>query len=128
MKVNAKSSTANFIGIAPQFRVSDIVKTAEYYSEKFGFNDIEYLANPPVFASVKRDEVEIQLKLDHSAALTAKERKGWDAYIWVDDIFSLAEEFRGRGAQIIEGPVERPYGCVEIVVIDCNGFKIAFGS
>jgi hypothetical protein len=40
----------------------------------------------------------------------------------------LYEELKKRGANILEGPVQRSYGCREIVVRDLDGFKIAFGQ
>ena len=51
-----------------------------------------------------------------------------DAYIWVGDVDVLAQELKGRGARIIEGPVDRDYGMREIVIQDPDGFRLAFGS
>jgi Glyoxalase/Bleomycin resistance protein/Dioxygenase superfamily len=51
-----------------------------------------------------------------------------DAYIWVEDVETLALELRKRGARILEGPVERPYGLRELLLEDLDGFRIAFGT
>ena len=59
---------------------------------------------------------------------SAHRDEGLDAYILVDDIEALAADLKTRGADILEGPVQRPYGRREIVVRDPNGFKIAFGQ
>lgn len=53
---------------------------------------------------------------------------GNDAYIIVSDIDLLHREFVERGVNIVEGPVRRVYGRTELIITDCNGFKIAFGA
>jgi len=117
--------------IAPQFVVPDVVRAAEYYRDKLGFKILGYFLTPPVFAMVRRDGVEIHRgKSDAGAASPGSARRsdGLDAYIWVDDVNALYEEFRTRGANIVEGPVDRVYGRREIVVRDLDGFRIAFGQ
>ena len=59
---------------------------------------------------------------------TAQRKIGYDAYIWTSDIDALFEEFKIKNVNIIEGPVKRQYGSSEIVISDCNDFKIAFGD
>ena len=41
---------------------------------------------------------------------------------------ALHEELKDRGAKIIEGPVLRAYGCCELTVEDCNGFRLCFAA
>jgi len=53
---------------------------------------------------------------------------GTDAYIFISDIIGLHEELKTRGANIIEGSVERPYDRTEITVVDENGYQIVFGE
>ena len=122
---------AKLKGIAPQFVVSDVVKTAEYYRDVLGFKILDYFLDPPVFRMVTRkNEVEIHFgTLDRKTGdSNDSERKvGLDAYVWVTDIDEIFRELRARGAEIVEGPVNRSYGKREFVVRDCNGFKIAFG-
>lgn len=117
--------------IAPQFVVPDVVRAAEYYRHKLGFKILGYFLTPPVFAMVRRDGVEIHFgKSDDGAAApgTARRCDGLDAYIWVADVNALYAELRGRGADIVEGPVDRVYGRREIVLRDPDGFRIAFGQ
>ena len=47
--------------IAPQFVVPDVVTTAEYYRDALGFTILGYYPDPPVYAIVRRDNVEIHL-------------------------------------------------------------------
>jgi len=117
--------------IAPQFVVPDVVRAAEYYRDKLGFEIRGYFAKPPAFAIVRRDGLEIHFgkSADGAAAPGSAHRdEGFDAYIWVDHVEALLAELKGRGAEIIEGPVQRPYGRREIVLRDRDGFRIAFGQ
>lgn len=127
------SEKAKLTQVAPSFVVEDVVKTAEYYRDKLGFTILGYFLDPPVFAMVARDGVEFHFgKIDEGQEMKGNEmiRKGLgnDAYIFVDDVQSLYEEFNARGVEIVEGPIRRIYDCIEITVRDCNGFQLVFGQ
>lgn len=121
-----------FKKIATQFAVEDVVATAEYYRDVFGFEILGYFAEPPVYAMVERGGVEMHFgkadKTHHDASESQFRRVGFDAYIWVDDIEGLNAEMADSGADIIEGPVKRVYGSTELVVRDPNGFILVFGD
>jgi len=71
--------------IAPQFVVLDVVKTAEYYRDVLGFTILGYFLDPPVFAMVARNEVEIHFCKADSLQIQVNEAVrrglGTDAYI-----------------------------------------------
>ncbi|HMD06097.1 MAG TPA: VOC family protein [Candidatus Acidoferrum sp.] len=117
--------------ISPQFVVPDVVVAAEYYRDVLGFHIRGYFLDPPVYAIVARDSVEIHFgKADtgHGSSLNIQRRKGSiDAYIWVNDLDPLYEELKERGAKIVEPPETRVYKCYEMVVEDALGFRLAFG-
>jgi len=119
-------------GLAPQFVVRDVVKTAEFYRDKLGFELLGFFADPPVYAMVRRDSAEIHFGKADSDQIQVNEtvRKGLgsDAYIFVSDVNALYEEYVGRGVEITEGPIKRIYNCTEITVKDCNGFQLVFGE
>ena len=121
-----------FLRIAPQFVVPDVVKSAEYYRDKLGFEILGYFLDPPVFAIVRRDGAEIHLGKSDKGAVNpndlVRKRLGTDAYIFISDVIGLHEELKSRGANIFEGPVERPYGRIELTVIDGDGYQIVFGE
>ena len=117
--------------IAPQFVVPDVVRAADYYVAKFGFSNLGYFLDPPVYAMVMRDGVEIHFgKSDDGTAArgTQHRRGGLDAYIRVTDLDAFHQELNDRGAKIIDGPTVRVYKMREIVVEDLNGFVLAFGE
>lgn len=119
---------ARLKAVAPQLLVNDVVKTAEYYRDTLGFRIIGYAADPPVFAMVGRDDIEIHFgKMDepgNTRPVREIRCEGVDAILWVDDIDSLFNEFKQNKVNVIEGIVQRPYGR-EIVIEDCNGYQLA---
>jgi catechol 2,3-dioxygenase-like lactoylglutathione lyase family enzyme len=110
--------------------VPDVVATAEYYREVFGFEILGYFADPPVYSKVARDGVEIHFgKAEAPTDSNSKVRSGsFDVYIWVSDIDVIFEELTSNGADILEGPVRRIYGSTEVVVRDHNGFLLTFAT
>jgi len=125
------AKTVTFKRIATQFVVEDVVATAEYYRDVLGFEIVGYFADPPIYAMVARDGVEMHFgKADSEPQSSSVElrRVGLDAYIWVNDIQGLFDELSAAGANIIEGPVQRVYGSNEVVIRDCNGFQLVFGD
>ena len=124
-------AAAKLTSICPTFVVRDVVATAEYYRDVLGFKILGYFLDPPVFAIVARDAAEIHLgKIDAGSdvAPNSVRRKGLgtDAYVWTNDIHSLHAELKDRGANITEGPIQRVYNCLELVVEDLNGFRLVF--
>jgi uncharacterized glyoxalase superfamily protein PhnB len=121
-----------FYRLAPQFVVPDVVRSAKYYRDKFGFEILGYFLDPPVFAIVRRDGAEIhfgrsdkgEVKINDSVRLGL----GTDAYIFVSDIQALFDELTSSGANIVEGPIKRPYDRTEITVKDEDGYQIVFGE
>ena len=120
-----------FKSVAPSFVVADPVATAEYYHDALGFEVLGFFGEPTVFAMVARGGVEFHFgKADAEPQRTNLELRkiSSDAYIWVDDVEALFEEFTASGAEIMEGPTRRIYDCVEMEVRDFNGFKLVFSQ
>ena len=121
--------TPRFESAVPQFTVPDVVRTAEYYRDILGFQIAGYWATPPQFAIVWRGRVEIFFnRANGGTPRTGRAHGAYDAYLRVVGVEALAAELRGRGAEIIEGPVRRVYDSLELVVRDCNGLVLAFGE
>jgi catechol 2,3-dioxygenase-like lactoylglutathione lyase family enzyme len=87
--------------ISPQFVVPDVVRAAEYYRDVLGFRIRGYFLDPPVFAIVARDSVEIHFgRADAERPPLpngSRRQGGLDAYIWVNDLDSLHRELKARG-------------------------------
>lgn len=125
-------SAANFTGLAPQFVVTDVVATAEYYRDKLGFEILGYFLDPPVYAMVRRGRAEIHFGRADSGRIqvndSVRRGLGTDAYIFVDNISELQTELEANGIEIVDGPTKRLYNCIELTITDCNGFQLVFGE
>jgi catechol 2,3-dioxygenase-like lactoylglutathione lyase family enzyme len=123
---------AEFSKMAPQLVVTDVVKTAEFYRDKLGFKILGYFLDPPVYAMLERDNVELHFgKADGDTMQTneaVRKGLGSDVYIWTNDLEALHKELIANNLEIVEGPVKRVYGTTEITIRDCNGFTIVFGD
>lgn len=119
--------------ISPELVVPDVVAAAEFYRDKLGFQIHGYFLDPPVYAMVGRDNVEIHFgKSDSGGAASPNHLRrkglGLDAYIWVNDLDSLYAELQSRGVRVIDPPTMRVYKCYEMVVEDIFGFHLAFSQ
>lgn len=116
--------------IAPQFTVPDVVRTAEYYRDVWGFAIAGYWQDPPVFAIVERDGIELFFNQAEPGTVprTGRAAGGYDLYLKVHDLDALAAELAARGAEIVDGPALRDYGMRELVVRDLNGLVLALGE
>jgi catechol 2,3-dioxygenase-like lactoylglutathione lyase family enzyme len=129
---------ARILAAVPQFTVTDLVRTAEYYRDVLGFQIAGYWDGervtavpdaPPVFLIVWRDDVRVFFNRASGAEVRSGRADGaYDAYFRVTGIDVLAAEFQSRGATILDGPEDRVYGQRELVVVDCNGLILAFGE
>ena len=84
---------------------------------------------PPAFAIVGRGAVTIFL--DASRATAGEPlpvNQYWAAYVYVDDIAALIEDFRQRGTDLLRGPEDSFYGCREIDVRDPDGHIVCFAQ
>jgi uncharacterized glyoxalase superfamily protein PhnB len=128
----AAGSKARFQGINPHFVVRDVVEAAEYYRDVFGFKILGYYWDPPVFATVGRDDVVIQFgRIDRGQTVApnrTRRDEALDAYIWVSDLDALFAELKEKGAKILEEPKRQPWNCYEFSVEDKFGFRIVFSE
>ena len=119
--------------IAPYFLVQDVVSTASFYRDVFGFRFDRFWGEPPSFCMVKRGGIVIMLSqvdgpgLMRPNNLVSREGGAWDAYVWVNDADALHDELLSKGARIARGLCTQPYGCRDFDVLDCNGYRLCFG-
>ena len=126
------SEKVQFKALVPQLVVPDVVKAAEFYCDKLGFELLGYFLDPPVYAMVRRNDVEIHFGKGDGDEIKTNElvRRGLghDIYIIVSDIEGVYRELTEAGVEVVEGPIKRVYGSIEVVAKDCYGFKIVFGD
>jgi len=124
-------SHAVFLEAAPFLIVDDVVKAAEYYRDKLGFELGRYFGNPPGFVIVRRNTARIMLRQTSThPALNSNVTRlsdALDVYVWVSDVAVLADELSGRGATIVGEP-ELEDGRREMFVKDLDVYLICFGE
>jgi len=120
---------AKIIGSAPQLVVPNVVETAEYYRDIFGFVIIGYALNPPVYAMVQRDGFQIHFAKGEKVVTNEELRKETtDLILWVPEIDTFYKELKASNTDITMEITQRPYGSREFIIRDCNGYKILIGD
>ncbi len=117
--------------IAPSFIVEDVVRAAEYYRDRMGFEISSYFGDPPVFAIVRRGEARFGLRACAGAGGGSNRKvlsDAIDAYIWIEGLDELHRELTRRGTDIALAPVTRVYGLREFEVRDADGYIVCFGE
>jgi uncharacterized glyoxalase superfamily protein PhnB len=116
---------ARFRFAAPVFPVDDATETAEFYRTTLGFSIERLYGDPPYYAIVSRDGVEIHLS-EREDTSTPIERCA--VYIYVDDADALYEEFAGKGLKMFAPPEDQDNGMREFELTDNSGHFLMFGQ
>jgi len=112
--------------MSPQFLVTDIEHSIDFYIKKLGF-DLEFRYED-FYAGIIRDNYSIHLK---SGKPSIEERKRKRENDDIDIVFSveavedLYEEFVNKSVEIIQPLCDRPYG-KEFYIADPDGYILAF--
>jgi uncharacterized glyoxalase superfamily protein PhnB len=116
--------------IAPQFFTTDIAVTLAYYKDMLGFECTGTWQEPPVYATVARDQHAIHFRCaEPPTANPGKyDDELLDAYIFVEDVDGLYAEYAARGVEFTRGLADTPWQSREFVVRDCDGRLLAFGG
>jgi len=123
----------NLYSVSVCFLVDDLVKSAEYYRDLFGFSFNRYWGEPPCFVMVQRGGVEFffsnngakgNMRPNHVAFPDFT----WDAYVRCHNVDALYQEFKAKGAQITREPEDTLYEMKEFEVKDCNGYILCFAQ
>ena len=101
--------------------VSDIASAVRFYTEKLGFRLGFTWGDPPTFAGVNLDEVQMFLRLGEP------EPRGCSVYFVVDDADELFEFQRGNGVEVFQHPADKEYGLRDYRVRDLHGYELGFG-
>lgn len=108
----------------------DIDKTIDFYKEKLGFEVIKHFEYEEKFAACYRDNVEIvvvQVKKGTVVSNSKRYGAGFDAYLVPEDVNVFYNEIKEKKVKIIEKPVLKPYGSIEMKIEDIDGRIIGIG-
>jgi catechol 2,3-dioxygenase-like lactoylglutathione lyase family enzyme len=103
--------------------VSDIPTAVEFYVKRLGFQQAFTWGEPPTFAGVNLDKVQMFL-----AKGTPTPNPDTSAvYFLVGDVDQLYELHRANGVEIAQAIDDRPYGIRDYTVRDLYGYYLVFG-
>ena len=108
----------------PVLCVNDIRTMLSYFRDQLGFHMQGSEGDLPSWASMRREGVEIMLACGHYPAPATD----WAVYIYVTDADALYAELKRRGADLVGGITDKPYGCREFEVRLPDGSLLAFGA
>lgn len=103
----------------PILSVGDLSRSVRYYVDVLGFTNAEW--GDDDFTLVSRDTAGIYLCRGDQG------RPGTWAWVGVEDVAALHDEYVGSGATIVEGPRNFPWA-YEMKVTDPDGHVLRFGS
>lgn len=105
--------------------VHDVERSLRHYVDVLGFSELRIDA--PGWRFVERGPVRIDM--GECADALAPSRLGDHSYfarIFVDDLDAYHREIAPRGADIMSGPADRPWGLREMAVRTVDGHRIMF--
>ena len=105
----------------PSLPVPDVVAAAQFYSDRLGFNLAFAWGEPPTFAGVTLDRVQIFLEQG------TPNPQGCSLYFVVGNADSLFEYHRANGVEIVVPLGDRDYGLRDYRVHDLHGYSLSFG-
>jgi catechol 2,3-dioxygenase-like lactoylglutathione lyase family enzyme len=101
--------------------VTDIVEAVGFYTTKLGFTSGFVWGDPPTFAGVRLDQVEVFLQRGTPPP------DGAFVYFMVGDADELFALHLQNGVQIATPPGDRDYGIRDYTVRDPYGHRLTFG-
>ena len=118
------SDQFKFESVSPIFTVRDVAEALAFYSEQLEFEVGWTWGDPPTYASVCRDRVELNLGLPSEGdALTTS-----GAYVAVTHIDEYHERLAARGVTFKVAIGDRPYGMRDFAILDPSGNDLSFGQ
>jgi uncharacterized glyoxalase superfamily protein PhnB len=111
----------------PQLPSGDLTITADFYRERLGFTQFKLYADEGHLI-IKREQVEIHFWRAGSEVDARTYGSASSCYIRVQNIGTLFEEFRNRGAPFGYELTSQPWGMREMQVNDPYGNAIRFGE
>lgn len=106
----------------PVLAVKDVLRAVEFYTKKLGFTQGFLYGEPPNFAGVNLDQVQVFLQQGTPTPTSA------EVYFVVGNADELHAFHRGNGVTIETPPGDRPYGLRDYSVRDLDGYELSFGQ
>jgi len=115
----------------PTLTVADPVAAARWYRRALGFASVHERAGlngTPVLVHLRRGPHQDLMLEAGRPTRRARGAGGVTLTFWVDDdLETLAARARAAGECRVDGPIARPWGAAELVVVDPSGYRLVFG-
>ncbi len=124
---------SKLVNCAAVFLSENVERTVQYYQDVLGFRVVTHYENPEKFAAMYRDDIEIVVVLARFGPVLPNRRRygaGYDAYLdpaTVEGVDGLYQEFRNRGAVILNAPSMTAYGSYEFILEDIDSRQVCIG-
>jgi catechol 2,3-dioxygenase-like lactoylglutathione lyase family enzyme len=105
----------------PTLQVADILAAVDFYTKKLGFSLGFTWGDPPTFAGVNLDRVQVFLEQG------TPNPRGCSVSFLIGDADEFYEFHRSNGVEITEPPDDRLYGIRDYAVRDLDGYHLTFG-
>jgi len=115
-------SANRFEKAVPILAVRNMAAAIGYYVDKLGFEKKWEWGDPPDFASVRRDQVDLFLSVEPQGG-----PRTWMS-IFVQDVDALYETYKKTGAIIRKPPADYPWGVREMTIEDLDGHCLRMGG
>lgn len=115
----------------PVLFVSDVSSSAVFFRDKLGFT-VDFLHGHPAFyGAVSRDGATLHLRFVHEPVIPAELREKealLAAFLTVDDVKALFEEYKQKGAPLLGTLHKEPWGGPTFTVRDPDGNRLCFSA
>lgn len=105
----------------PCLMVPDITAAVEFYTTRLGFTPSFTWGDPPTFAGVMLDRVQMFLSKG------SPNPSGCSVYFMVGNADELCAYQRANGVEVVEPPGDRDYALRDYAIRDLNGYMLSFG-
>lgn len=102
--------------------VTDVARAVEFYETKLGFTRAFMEGDPPTFAGINLDQVQIFLQQG------TPNPSGTAVYFVIGDADELYAFHEANGVEIVAQPADEPYGLRDFFVRDLYGYRLGFGQ
>jgi len=110
---------SKLLRIAPEFPVADVPASIEHYCHALGFSSAATTPDQD-YAIVERDGISIHLFRSDVRNAAAS------IHIFTDGLDELHAELAGRGANVTQPIVRKPWGACDFRVLDNSGNELKF--
>jgi catechol 2,3-dioxygenase-like lactoylglutathione lyase family enzyme len=116
-------------GTSPLFVVSDLARAIDFYG-RLGFRCPGTWGDPPCFAMVHRDGLELMLSLAENAWHVRPNGPNgiWDVYLRVTDVAAEKAALDEAGVTLVRQPEDTEYGMRELEVLDPDGYRVCLAE